>query len=118
MDRRDISKALFAAAGSAVVAQRAEAQSCTAPCYAQTPAEIAATVTPVNYAYAPGNVLRYGAKGDGTTDDTAAFQAALQCGYVAYAPYNNYKITSNSTFLRVELLATTGEPPQARTARS
>jgi hypothetical protein len=94
MDRRDISKALFAAAaGSAVVAQRAQAQSCTAPCYAQTPAEIAATVTPVNYAYAPGNVLRYGAKGDGTTDDTAAFQAALQCGYVAYAPYNNYKIT-------------------------
>lgn len=42
----------------------------------RTPAEVAAGVTPVNYAFPPGNVLRYGATGNGVTDDTAAIQAA------------------------------------------
>jgi hypothetical protein len=64
MRRRDISKALFATVtGSAVVARQADAQTCTAPCYTRTAAEIAAGVTPTNYAYAPGpliDVRRYG----------------------------------------------------------
>ena len=47
------------------------------PTYPRTAAEIAAGVTPTNYGYAPGNVLRYGAIGDGVADDTAAFQSAL-----------------------------------------
>jgi hypothetical protein len=48
--------------------------------YARTAAEIAAGVTPVNYVYAPGDVRRYGAKLDGSTDDHVAFQAAdSQC---------------------------------------
>ena len=34
-----------------------------------TAAETAADVTPSDKTYPPGNVLRYGAKGDGTTDD-------------------------------------------------
>lgn len=38
----------------------------------RTAAEIAAAVTPSDYAYAPGDVRRYGAALDGTTDDTAA----------------------------------------------
>jgi len=45
--------------------------------YPRTAAEIAAGVTPVNYAYAPGDVRRYGAKIDGSTDDTAAFVASI-----------------------------------------
>lgn len=87
MLRRDISKALFAtAAASAVVVQRAEAQSCTAPCYPQTAAEIAAInpstgepgIVPVNYSYPPGNVYRYGTNtSPGTTDMTYALQASL-----------------------------------------
>jgi hypothetical protein len=40
----------------------------------QTAAEIAAGVTPTNYAYMPGDVRRYGVKGDGSTDDTTALQ--------------------------------------------
>lgn len=79
MRRRDISKALFAtAAGSALVAQRAEAQTCTAPCFAQTAAEIAAGVTPVNYASPPGYVSRYGANTvPGTTNMSTAIMNAV-----------------------------------------
>lgn len=96
MRRRDISKALFAtAAGSTAVVRPAEAQSCTAPCYAQTAAEIAASVTPVNYAYPPGHVLRYGTNtSPGTTDMWQAFQNALTCAgfgnYEVYAPAGLY----------------------------
>jgi hypothetical protein len=45
---------------------------------AQTAAEQAASVTPVNYAEMPGSVLRYGDNAvPGTTDMTAAIQAAI-----------------------------------------
>jgi len=44
---------------------------------AQTAAEIAASVTPINNTYAPGNVLRYGAVGDGSTECSPAFQSAI-----------------------------------------
>lgn len=86
MRRRDISKALLAtAAGSAVVARQADAQTCTAPCYAQTAIESAAGVTPSNYAYPPGNVLRYGADSTGTYDSTYAFQQATFSIYSGWA---------------------------------
>lgn len=51
----------------------------------RTPAEIAAGVTPVNYAYPPGDVRRYGAKCDGVTDDTAAINAGANAVRQAYA---------------------------------
>ena len=44
----------------------------------RTAAEIAAGVTPVDYGYEPGDVRRYGAVGDGATDDTVAIQNALE----------------------------------------
>jgi parallel beta-helix repeat protein len=74
MHRRDISKALFAsAAGATVISQRAQAQTCTAPCYPRTPEEIAAGVTPVNLTYPPGHLYRFGTNTTpGTTDMTAA----------------------------------------------
>ena len=49
------------------------------------------------------NVKDYGAKGDGTTDDTAAIQAAIDemqgtgKGGIVYMPPGRYKITSNLT---------------------
>lgn len=46
----------------------------------QTDAEKLASITPVNYAYPPGHVKRYGAKVDGVTDDWLALTAAIaQC---------------------------------------
>ena len=44
--------------------------------YARTIAEIAASVTPVNYAFKPAHPMRYGAAGTGLVDDHAALQIA------------------------------------------
>lgn len=45
--------------------------------YARTAAEISASVTPNNFAYAPLDVRRYGAVGNGVADDTTAIANAL-----------------------------------------
>lgn len=46
--------------------------------YPQTAAEVSAGVTPVNFAFAPGNILRYGTNtAPGTTDMTVAFNNAV-----------------------------------------
>jgi parallel beta-helix repeat protein len=45
--------------------------------YGRTPAEILANVTPTNYEYYTGDVRRYGALVDGTTDDADAIDDAL-----------------------------------------
>lgn len=74
------------------------------PPFARTAAEIAASVTPSNYAYAPGNTLRYGANTTpGTTDMTAAIAAALLQasfgGPAAYLPAGRYGISSDLPFV-------------------
>ena len=50
----------------------------------QTAAESLAGVTPTYYQYAPGDVRRYGARGDGVTDDTAALNSACKSGANVY----------------------------------
>lgn len=65
--------------------------------YPQTAAEIAASVTPTNYAYPPGHVQRYGAVPGslaGAADATTAFQAALSAGYSPQVPNGYYGISS------------------------
>jgi hypothetical protein len=47
----------------------------------RTSAEIAAGVTPINYAYLPGDVRRYGADPTGVVDATSQIQAALNSNY-------------------------------------
>lgn len=84
----------------------------------QTPAELAAGVTPVNFAYPPGDVRRYGALLNGTTDDSAAWQTAINvvCGVAGggpggtlFAPTGTSVINSTVTWPRnveqVNLLA-------------
>jgi hypothetical protein len=122
--RRDISKALFAtAAGSSVLLQRADAQTCTAPCYAQTAAESAASVTPTNLAYPPGNVLRYGAVGSDPSSaaaDTLAFNNAAkvvkQGGGVLYvpAPPNSYYLNKPIDLTFMAPTSSNPNPPPSR----
>ena len=61
------------------------------PALKLTDAERAARVTPVDYGYPPGHVFRYGVTGDGTTDDSAAMQAALSIAgfYEIIIPYTS-----------------------------
>lgn len=79
LDRRDISKFLLgSAAGTALVNQRANAQSCVAPCYSRTTSEVAKGVTPVDYSYEPGDIRRYGTNASpGATPMTTAIAHAL-----------------------------------------
>ena len=66
--------------------------------YKQTAAEIAASVTPVNYAYPPGHVYRYGTNTTpGTTDMTAALNNSIKAvgsGGTVVWPADTYLITS------------------------
>jgi hypothetical protein len=61
-------------------------------------------VTPTNYQYEPGNVLRYGTNTTpGTTDMTTAIQAAINVakaagGGIVYIPIGTYKITAALTY--------------------
>lgn len=69
----------------------------------RSPAEIAAAVFPVNYLYAVGNVLRYGADPTFVADSTAAFNNAALSNFspitaptaykTVYVPGGQYKIT-------------------------
>jgi hypothetical protein len=58
--------------------------------YPRTAAEIAAGITPTDYAYPEGNVKRYGAVGDGVTDDSDAIQRAIDVLGSVVFPDGNY----------------------------
>lgn len=78
-------------------AQGVYVQGVPVPSYPQTAAEIAAGVTPTNYLYPAGNVLRYGTNTTpGTTDMTAAFTSAVSQwshgGSPVYAPAGTYLV--------------------------
>jgi hypothetical protein len=91
MKRRDVPKALLAStAGSAFLAQQAQAQTCTQPCYPQTAFESAAGVTPSSPSYPPGNVLRYAAAG--ATEFAAAVTQCLASNAFCYFPRGTYSI--------------------------
>lgn len=64
------------------------------PSYIITAAEVAASVTPVNFGYAPGNLIRYGGDPTGVADSTAAFVAAVKCNQQVYVPPGNFKFSS------------------------
>jgi hypothetical protein len=65
----------------------------------RTPGEVADGTTPVNFAYPPGHVFRYGAKHDGVTDDTAAYQTAGRVSLHPYAPSGSTVITGSIPIL-------------------
>lgn len=140
MRRRDISKALLAsAAGSTLLTRQAEAQTCTPPCFARTPAEIAAGVTPTNYAYPEGNLWRYmtsaqitSIQNGGSVDTQSGWAAAMSValnantytagagnGMTITVPMGNYLVNSTITLPRfVKIIAAgsrrgAGTPPSS-----
>jgi Right handed beta helix region len=72
MKRREIPLTLLA---SALAGDSAPGKSPTLQYHPQTATELAAGVTPTNYAYPPQNALRYGADPSGNTDSTPAFRS-------------------------------------------
>ena len=60
--------------------------------HAQSAAEHVAGIEPVNYSHPPGNVRRYGAVGDGKTDDSAAIQRAVNASRRVYFPPGDYLV--------------------------
>lgn len=56
----------------------------------RTTQEIAAGVTPSDYFYPPGNVLRYGADNTGAASSTSAIQAAINTGHDVTFPAGSY----------------------------
>lgn len=55
---------------------------------------------------AAANVLDFGAIGDGSTDDTAAIQAAFDAAYSVYFPTGNYKTTGTLTINKSNMVIT------------
>jgi hypothetical protein len=65
--------------------------------YPQSSGEIAAGVTPTNYQYPVGNVKRYGAVGDSSTNDTTAVQNAINsvgASSEVYFPPGTYRVNN------------------------
>lgn len=67
--------------------------------YPRSQAEIDASVTPTNYFYNYGDVRRYGALGDGASDDTTACQQALSSNnYVVFGGGLTYMINPKANY--------------------
>lgn len=85
----------------------------------QTATELAAGVTPVSFAYPPGDIRRYGGVGDGATDNTTAINNAYAClnsGGIQpfgtlYFPAGNYKYLTALTFAGQKRPAVYGDGP-------
>lgn len=60
----------------------------------RTASEVAAGVTPSNYAFSPGDIRRYGAVGDGSVDDSAAITRAVSSGHPVFVPKGTFRILS------------------------
>lgn len=78
-------------AAASDLASGSNAGSAGAP-FPRTPDEMNGGVTPVSLQFPVGNVRRYGATGDGVTDDSASIQAAVNASLTVHFPAGNYLV--------------------------
>jgi hypothetical protein len=98
MRRRELSKALIASAtGAGLLAQRTQAQEYAQSSHPQSPAEHSAGIVPTNQAYPCGDLRRYGGDPTGANDSSAAWQAAINCGYAVIPQGCSFKIVTGAT---------------------
>lgn len=75
------------------------------PSLLRTASEISAGITPINYSYEPGNVRRYGATGDGVTNDATAIENAILVAGVSggnvYFPAGTYMVLAGPAGIEV-----------------
>lgn len=113
MQRREISKALLlASAGAVALTETAQAQTCTAPCYAVIPAETAAGVTVYQNQYPPGDIRRYYG---GEVDWTLALSrlnSVWKQGVACFIPTGTYPYTTSPNWFVASdsLCGTSGHP--------
>lgn len=82
--------------------------------YGLSTAESNASVTPVNFSYPWGHILRYGTNTTpGTTDMTSAFAALALTGYIGYAPAQDYLVSSAVNWL-INYSGLVGDGPGTR----
>jgi len=75
--------------------------------YEKTATETASGVTPINYEYDPGHLLRYGTNTTpGTTDMTTAFNNAVSTGHPVMLPEGTILISSEITHTSNRILIT------------
>lgn len=96
MRRRDISKALLLSAGAQPPPASAGAAAGAPHYYPSTPAEVQAAIAIPAMHYPPGDVRRFGAKGDGSTDDTLAIANANMVASLAAISGGAHPTAENS----------------------
>lgn len=79
------------------------------PYYPVSALETGASVTPTNYSYPWGNVLRYGADASGTNSSTSAIQAAITSGHDVLFPTGTYKAANLSQSANYQRFIALGE---------
>jgi hypothetical protein len=92
MRRRDLSKALLASAATTTDSLATPIQA-----RAQESAEQAAGIVPENRAFPFGDLRRYGGDPTGAADSSAAWQAAVDCGYAVIPPAATFRILKGAT---------------------
>lgn len=75
----------------------------------RTAAEIAASVTPTNYDYEPGDVRRYGADPTGAASSTTAINSALSINAPVYFYAGSYKASGLSQTIAFQRILGSGE---------
>ena len=94
MKRRTFLKrgSLFGIPLVGIGAARGHAAPATGDAYARSAVEAAAGIEPLDYGRPHGDVMRYGATGDGKTDDSAAIQKAVNSSRRVYFPPGDYLV--------------------------